>query len=662
MPELLFELGCEELPAHAVASTVQQLRAQITERLTAANIAYGDSQVFATPRRLIVSVAGVEERQPDQQKEVRGPAVKAAYGADGAPSGALQGFCRSQGVAAESVRVEGDYVWILKEIAGRPTHDVLMELLPDSVRALTFDKTMRWGSARMRFARPIRWMLAAFDGAVVPFDIEGVASGLQSRGHRFEYPEEFEATSLEQLLRELRARNVEPDAEVRRSRIVDGARAVTQNQPEMTEALIEENVYLTEWPQALLGEFLPGYLELPEPVLVTAMAKHERFFPVRGADGALTNHFVSIRNGGDEATVRRGNAWVLSARFNDAKFFFDEDRRRTMEDFLAATERMTFQEKLGSVRARADRLASLCAEIAPNHADTSRQAGLFAKADLASGLVSELASLQGIVGGVYAERAGWPAEVCHALRTQYDLGKVTADQPVSLALFVADQVDKLAGYLGQGLVPSGSSDPYGLRRAATVLIEAEWLASRSLGLHGLLESALKLYRSQGVELDSDKAIAKTEEIMASRYGVLMPEARYDLLEAAMGLEVGYSAMDAHGIRERLAKVTALAQDPLLVQTASRPLNILSAAKKKGIEPTATLVVSDLESEPGADLATKLREGVGPQELVQPINAFFDQTMIMAEDERVRGARLALVAEVAQVLTQAGDWTKIVVDG
>lgn len=660
MPELLFELGCEELPAHAVASAAQQLQDQIAGRLAEAHLSFGRVERYATPRRLIVGFFDVLVRQPDQSKEVRGPALKAAFGPDEQPTQALIGFCRSQGVDVGSVRKEGDYVWITKEIAGRATSEVLVEILPASVRALTFDKTMRWGEARMRFARPIRWMLASFDGACVEFSIENVASGLKSRGHRFEHPEEFEATNLADLLRELRARQVEPCPETRRTRIVEGARSVATGTPEMTDALIDENVFLTEWPQALLGEFTEGYLDLPEPVLVTAMAKHERFFPVRQADGRLTNQFISIRNGGEEATVRRGNAWVLSARFNDAKFFFDEDRRRSMDDFLAATERMTFQEKLGSVRARADRLEELCEAVAGD--PMARQAGLYAKADLATGLVSELASLQGIVGGFYAKRAGMPEAVCNALATQYDLSKITSDQPVSLAGFVADQVDKLAGYLGQGLVPSGSSDPYGLRRAATQLIEAEWLAGKSLDLGGLLRKAVAGYAAQGVQLDEHAVLERCEEIMASRYGVLLPEARYDLLEAAMGLEVGYSALDAHGLKLRLAAISELGTEAVLVQTATRPINILAAARKKGTELAAELKIEDLDSESGVALANALANSDDIRALVPAINAFFDQSMIMAEDERVRGARLALVAAVVSKLIRVGDWTKIVVDG
>jgi glycyl-tRNA synthetase beta chain len=263
---------------------------------------------------------------------------------------------------------------------------------------------MRWGSNRMRFARPIRWILAAFDGAVVPFEVETVQSTLTSQGHRFYWPELFEAKTLQELTEGLRQRTVEPDPEVRRERIRSGAALVAHGTPLLTEALVDENVYLTEWPQPIEGEFKPEFLELPRPVLITAMAKHEKMFPVQDEKGQLTNRFVFIRNSGEDATVRVGNQWVLNARFNDARFFYTEDRKRTMEQFLEKTSTIVFQEKLGNVRQRADRLSKLAeklSEVTGGDKDEqvlARTAGLYCKADLATGLVSELPSLQGVIG------------------------------------------------------------------------------------------------------------------------------------------------------------------------------------------------------------------------------------------------------------------------
>ncbi len=693
MQELLFELGCEELPASFVRRAYEQLEREVVSRLNTANVEHRAARSMGTPRRLIVQVADVADRQPDQVKEQRGPGVKAAFDAEGAPTKALQGFCRSQGVDPADVRTEGDYVWVTKTIPGKPTAELLQTILPDAVKSLVFDKTMRWGTTRMRFARPIRWLLASFGGQVVPFEVDSVASGAISYGHRFNRPEPFEARDFQTLMTELRNRDVEPDPAVRERRVREGAAQVASGTPELPEALVEENVFLTEWPQAVEGVFPEEYLQLPEPVLVTAMAKHERFFPVRSEGGKLTNRFVAIRNGGDETTVREGNQWVLNARFNDAKFFFDEDAKLGLTDFLQRTERMTFQDKLGSVRARADRLASLSRKVAELtgadliDAQLADDAGLYAKADLSCGLVGELPSLQGVIGGEYAKRDRFHQSVCYAIGTHYDLGKnlppSSQPQRTAVRVLMADQIDKLAGYLGLGLAPSGSSDPFGLRRAVTMLIEASLSWESPIGGYaGLFKEALKAYKEQGVKLDGDAALRFVEELFGSRYPIVMPEARYDLLDAAM--LPGGELMNPRGVRTRLRALEILCLDVPFVQAATRPLNIVAAAEKKGVafakkNPMAKLDRQALDSPEGlalADVLTgqaeSLRKAVKAENaegivaslkpLEKTVNAFFEATMVMVEDEQVRAARLTLLQGACDALLQAGDFGKIVVEG
>lgn len=688
MPDLLLELGCEELPASFVHKAYQDLAAAIAGRLNQAEIPFEPGEgPMGTPRRLIVHFRNLAERQPDREKEQRGPSVSAAFDADGKPTKALEGFCRGQGVAPSEVRREGDYVWVRKTLAGQPTAELLKEILPDAIRSLTFEKSMRWGAARMRFARPIRWLLASFGGMLVPFEIEGVASGLTSRGHRFDHPEPFEAKTLDELLDGLIARRVEPDPAERRTRIREGAMISATGEPEISSSLLEENVFLTEWPTPIEGQFKESYLELPEPVLVTAMAKHEKMFPVRGRDGRLVNRFVFVRNSGEDAAVRAGAEWVLNARFNDAKFFYDEDRKHTLPDFLEKTSGILFQEKLGTVRRRADRLASLaaaCAKLTGAEAaevELARQAGLYAKADLSTGLVSELASLQGVVGGEYARREGFPEAVCVAIATHYDLAKhPRIDSPAArtaVRVLIADQLDKLAGYLGLGLTPSGSSDPFGLRRAATLLIEAAWAWPEWMPSYAdfLLPAALEAYADQGIAFDAEKTRTLFQEVMASRYETLLDDERPDLVEATRPWAA--APKDA---RARLNVLKRLANDRGFVQTATRPLNILSAAREKGQYQPAE---ADWEAHLDSPTGTALHRLVGPakselaeasvamdaersaailKRLQEPIHAFFEATMIMAEDPKVRAARLELVREVSDVLLFAGDLAKVVLEG
>lgn len=693
MPDFLLEVGCEELPATFVERALRDLEAGLRVRLEEAALAERTQWTrLGTPRRLIVHVAGLKARQEDSVKAMRGPSLKAAFDGDGKPMPALQGFCRSNGVDPANVRDDGQYVWVDKTIEGRDAATLLAEIAPAAIRGLSFDKTMRWGSGRMRFARPIRWILAALDGSLVPFEVEAVASGLQSRGHRFYSPEPFEAGTLPVLLSGLRDRKVEPDPALRRQRIVQGAHAVADGKVDLPEALLDENVHLTEWPTPVAGRFRESFMELPEAVLVTAMAKHEKMFPVRDEAGKLTNQFVFVRNSGEDDTVRQGNEWVLNARFNDAKFFFDEDRKSTMADFLEKTSTIVFQEKLGSVRTRADRLSRLARSLAEQtganqmEQGLAEEAGRYAKADLATGLVSELASLQGVIGGVYASREGMPSEVAWALGSQYDLSKnedpgSCSGERTAIRLIVADQLDKLAGYLGLGLEPTGSSDPFGLRRAATILIEAAWKWHGPLpGYDALFREALEGYRREGQDLDEAGAERALADLFASRYASLMPEVRHDVLEGAMLREYPFELLMPRRVRLRAQMLTETASDTGFVQAATRPLNIVSAARKKGVEyafddPLAQTNADALDSEEGRALLALLKEQEdslfralrdedGPavvaavRKLEQPIHRFFESTMVMVDEPAVRYARLSLLHACCLQLLHVGDFSKL----
>jgi len=695
MPELLLEVGCEELPATFVEKAYTDLRVSLAELLGKAGVLGSDGISMGTPRRLIVDFADIEARQKDATKEQRGPALKAAYDAEGNPTQALLGFCRSQGVEPKDLRRDDQYVWLTKTITGRDTVDLLAETIPQAIRGLNFEKSMRWGSSRMRFARPIRWILAAFDGQAVDFEIEGVRAGLSSRGHRFYAPDDFKARTLAELLAELRKRNVEPDPEVRRQKILADATQVADGQPVLSAALVDENVFLTEWPTAIQGQYRPEFESLPEPVLVTAMAKHEKMFPVRDDAGKLTNHFVFVRNSGEDSAVRRGSEWVLNARFNDAKFFFDEDAKHTLGEFLEKTSGIVFQESLGTVRQRADRLAMLAEEIAKStgadgaEIEYARKAGLYCKADLASGLVSELASLQGIVGGEYAKRQGFAEPVCRAIASHYDPGlNSKPDCPgarTAVRLAMADALDKLAGYLGLGLEPSGSSDPFGLRRAATVLIEAAWSWPAPLpSYNDLFAAALCGYDRQSIALDPTRAVPAFAAVFASRYSALLPEVRHDILTAAVLEEVPAEVTKPQAVAFRAQVLEKLAGDVAFIQTATRPMNIVIAARKKSVEfgeddPLRRLEHAALESGEGLALFELLSEIAGllaesaerqdADEVIRlvkgmeaPINQFFETTMVMDDQPDVRYARLTLMHACSLSLLSAGDFTKLVIDG
>lgn len=675
MPELLIELGCEELPASFVRKAVSDLSDSIQRKLGEARLSFEGVQTYCTPRRLIVSVSGIPDVQPDETREVRGPAVKAAFDAFGAPSKALEGFCKGQGVDVATVRTEGDYVWITKHVTGQPTREVLAGIVSSAITSLTFDKTMRWANYKLRFARPIRWIVCAFNSAPVEFEIEGVSSGITSRGHRFNAPDAFEATSIDRLVSELRNRQVEPDPEARRTRIIQGAVGLTQDSPILTDALVDENVFLTEWPTPLMGEFDEQYLALPDFVLMTVMAKHEKFFPVRGSTGQIVNQFISVRNGGQEETVRNGNRWVLGCRFNDSMFFFEEDKKRTLSDFLESTSEMTFQEKLGSVRKRADRLARLSAFVAKSMGLSeeaqawAKHAGLLAKADLSSGLVGELASLQGLVGGEYARREGTHPHVCHAIATHYDhtknLGPASEEKSVALSVSVADQLDKMAGYLGLGMTPTGSSDPYGLRRSAGILVEVSLDQGWDCDLSELLSYAVDGFE-ESASLNRELVISASRDLILQRYQGAFAGHRPDVLEAALSGDDSV-AFQPFKVQKRVNSLNELVEDVTFVQTATRPINIVGAAEKKGIVIGARND-DKLDCEEGTALAKALENAQVKDHLVSAakdlspaINSFFNRVMVMVEDESVRDSRLSLLKDVSSFLLQIGDFSKIVVE-
>jgi glycyl-tRNA synthetase beta chain len=421
------------------------------------------------------------------------------------------------------------------------------------------------------------------------------------------------------------------------------------------------------------------------------MAKHEKMFPVRDESGSILPKFIFVRNSGRDENVRAGAEWVLNARMNDAKFFFDEDFRTDLDGFLDRTKTIVFQEKLGTVFGRSGRLANLASACAPLPVDSQQElelaglAGKYAKADLSTGLVSELASLQGVVGGIYAARTGLPEEVSFAISSQYLAALPSpedANGRTAVRLILADQLDKLAGYLGIGLEPSGSSDPYGLRRSVGQLIEAGWAWPQALRpFSELLEVALEGYAADGLRLDPNAAVQSLSRLFVGRYGHLLADVRHDILEAVTSSATLEALTSPKLIRLRAKVLTELASNEPFVQAATRPLNILAAARKKGYEFDADVELSeqDLNSRSGLELhkvaaqisqeldhalaGEKVDEVVGLLlKLEGPINYFFEETMVMAEDPVARKARLSLVARVSHLLLKMGDFTKVTFAG
>jgi glycyl-tRNA synthetase beta chain len=701
MRELLLEIGCEELPPRSVPRALKALASSVEEVLSKGEISTERTEIttLATPRRLIVRVQGIKDQQEDRTEVRRGPAVSSAFTPEGSPTPALQGFCKSVGLSPEEVEVREGFVWAKRSVKGRKASEILSEALPECIKGIPFEKTMRWGTGRLRFARPIRWIVALLDGEVLPFSLEGVKAGNLSRGHRFLAPEEFEVKDWASFLQDLRKRFVEPDPERRKQIIREQAMQVCHGIPWLEEDLVEENAFLTEWPRAIEGEFREEFLVLPAPVLVTAMAKYERFFPVYekegSSDGAgeekkLTHRFISIINNGDEEVVRQGNQWVLNARFNDAKFFFEEDARHSLKEFLERTEGIVFHGKLGSVRQRCERLERLARELAragnlpEEEVAFCAQSARLAKADLSTGLVSELPALQGIVGGEYARREGYPEPVWRGIFWHYSppLPPETAGARVAGVVMAADEADRLAGFLGVGEKPRGGNDPYGLRRSTSRWMELEihWPLWKE-GLPWWVRRACEGYREQGFSLlPEERILQELRELMVGRLETLCPQIPYDVRDAVWSASPDQPAWQ---FLKKAEAVQGISEDVAFVRMAKRARNILVSAEKKGIDIRRlreSPVEERLFESPSEGALWKKAQDLEPRikrlleegnygevlsllrGVAEPLDRFFYDVMVMTEEEKKRDNRLRLLSYVDDLFLSLADFSKIVLEG
>lgn len=697
---LLLEIGCEEMPAAFLRGTLEQLQARLAEALDESRLEHGPIRTLGTPRRLIALAEAVALQQTPVERIVRGPAKRACFDAQGNPTQALMGFARSRGVAPDAVQFQqteqGEYAYVREYDAGQPAVAVLADALPKLILSMTFPKMLRWGNRKMRFGRPIRWLVALLGQEVIPFELEDIPSGRESRGHRFKAPEPFTVESPEAFLEQLRRAHVIADPAERERIIVDGATRLAHNigaRPMLTPDLVEENVFLVEQPHLLLGGFPESFLRLPAPVLISAMKKHEKFFPVVDAAGTLLPHFISVYNNGDPDKVREGNEWVLVARFNDAAFFFEEDRKQPLEAFVPALGRMLYQQKLGTLLdkvGRLERVAEQLAQALAWDAATSAmllRAARLCKADLATQMVMEFPDLQGVIGAEYARMSGEPEPVATAIGEHYaprHAGDPVPETALGRALAVIDRVDALVGYVGLGYLPKGSSDPFGLRRAAAGVVEILQHEADYPTLAELVQRAHDAYREQRAPLKPLIAVqADLRALFYSRIEALLEEmgVRYDLIRATLG---GGWDDSVYGFVQRalqLQQHAGSAAFTALVQTATRPANILAAAEKKGIKAVGGLEHVDptLYEHPTEQALYESIYQLTPRfeglyykhdyeaifealhALAPAVNALFEGVMVMTEDAARRQNRLNLLACANRLFLALADFTQVVVE-
>jgi glycyl-tRNA synthetase beta chain len=636
---LLFEIGTEEIPDWMIPNALENLRL-LFEKL---DVPHDTVTLDATPRRLVLRAEGLPERQPDREEKIQGPAKSA-------PPQAVAGFARKQGIKPEDLATEttakGEYFVFTKKIPGRLTRDILAEGLPNVITQIYFPKTMYWaGKNGPRFIRPIRWIVAMLGDEIVPFELAGVRSGALSAGHRRLGAREVAVTPADYEQR-LRDHYVILSAEERRNKISNELAGVLVK-PD--NALLETLVYLTEYPTPITGSFDAQFLELPEEVLVTVMRHHQKYFSVSDAEGKLAPQFVAVMNipSDPEGFVRRGNERVLRARFNDARFFWDADQKKKLADRVADLANVTFQAKLGSYLEKTERMKALAAELGGD-ANAVRGAEL-SKADLTTELVKEFTELQGVVGGLYARAQGEPDAVWQSIYDHYKPESMDDAIPrhrTAQIVALADKLDTLRGCFAVGLIPSGSRDPFALRRAAQGVVK--------IIVEGKLDLDLAPY------LDNDAL----REFFQDRVRYYFRDVRgfaYDEVNATMA--IGWTNLvDLETRLERVQRLRPTPDFEPLAAAFKRIRNILSQAKFAG---GGAIDESLLETGPERDLYDEYRRIKGqPIEnaisRVRPkVDLFFDKVLVNAPDARVRQNRLTLLNTLLAEFSTIADFSEIV---
>ena len=680
--DLLLEIGTEEVPAHVMPHLLADLKRLAGEMFAERRLAYESLRTVGTPRRAALIVTGLAERQEDVSTETRGPSVAIAFDAEGNPTKAGAGFARGQGIDPADLIQRDGYVYASVHEKGAETAALLTELLPELIRAIPLPNSMRWGDLDFRFIRPIRWIVALYGTEVVPFTLANVTSGNTSHGHRTLAPAEFVIASPADYEAACEKAYIIVDPERRRAMITEQIMETAKacgGTAEITPDLLEEVLYLVEYPTALSGAFEEKYLALPAETVITPMRDHQRYFPVKAADGSLLPVFITVRNGGREHldVVAHGNERVLRARLADAQFFFDEDRKKSLAEHREKLKTVVFQQGLGSMYEKTERLMGLVTaiveDIAPDEesyetlATDARRAAELSKADLVTGMVTEFTELQGIMGREYALLDGEKPEVARAIDEQY-MPRFAGDElprtDLGFALSVADKIDNIVGTFSRGKIPTGSQDPFALRRQALGLVLMLIEHESDLLLSDLVDEACDLY-----DLDDaarEKMQGDVADFIRLRLKNVLTErgVRYDVQEAVLA-DVDFVA-DVPVRAAYVERLLAADGADALVQSFVRVGNIARVAELGAVD--AALFAADEE---GALLSAyenavaARAEGAdafaAEQTLAAAIDAFFDAVMVMDKNERIKTNRLSLLKAIDNYLLERADYSKIVLN-
>jgi len=692
--DFLVEIGAEEMPPKSLAALGEAFRDGVVAGLEAGGLSHGAVQAYFTPRRLAVLVRKLLDRQPEQRVERRGPPVKAAFDAAGQPTRAATAFAESCGVAVgELTRIaddKGEFLFCRTTRAGSPAAKLLPGIVQAALDKLPIARRMRWGAGAAEFVRPVHWIVMLHGDAIVPGEILGIAAGRMTRGHRFHTRKPIALRSPGGYLAALEKGYVRADHAARRERIHAGVIAAAEQEGGtalVDPAVLDEVAALTEWPVPLAGGFEPRFLELPPEVLIATMQDHQRYFPVRGPGGALMPRFIAVANleSRDPAQVRAGNERVIRPRLADAAFFYAADRKVSLEGRREALGAVTFQARLGSLAdktARVTALAGQIARIAGSDDATAQRAAQLAKCDLLTDMVGEFPELQGVMGRYYARHDGESEEVAAAIAEQYlprFAGDALPATGAGLALAVADKLDTIVGVFAVGQKPTGTKDPYGLRRSALGVLRILIETGIALDLRELIRTALGSVAADVARLGGN---APAEGLADEIYGYMMERLRAWYLEAGGGVttEMFDAVLDTRpasplDFDQRLRALAAFLKLPDaagLTAANKRIANILRKAEGQPSPRVDPGLLTDPSERTLAAEIESLRQDVEPlvtarryddalarlATLRGPVDAFFDQVMVMADDARVRANRLALLAALQRLFLHIANLSRL----
>lgn len=681
----LLEIGVEELPPADVAAALEQLRTRFPALLEELRLGVAGLQVYGTPRRLVIYAASLEPRQRDTEQIIKGPPAARAFDAAGNPTQAAIGFARGKGVDVSQLQrrvIEGgEYVVAILQQTGKPTIEVLADALPRLIAEIRFGKSMRWNATNVAFSRPIRWICALFGEMVIPFEYAGYSSGRITRGLRFPMgglPDTSAVQNPQAYFAYLEAQNILLDGQRRAQVIANGAKTLAAevggtipNDPD----LLDEVTHLVEAPVPLRGEFEPAYLELPREVLISVMRKHQRYFPVEGENGALLPYFVTMVNGEKQRLdwIARGNADVIRARFADAAYFIREDKKRPLATFVDELKHLTFQTELGSMWDKTQRITALTAALAPelglneSETQTAQRAAHLCKADLATSMVVEMTSLQGVMGRYYARLSGETDAVAEAIYEHY-LPRFTGDMlPQTLpgfAVALADRLDTLAGLFAVGLAPTGNKDPFGLRRAALGL--AQLLMGRGINLD--LRAALRLAAEHlPTRFDADEQADCLTFVRERVRNLLLEQGfRYDVVDAVLMAQ----GRNPFGVLRAVQQLSAWVARPEWEQILPAYARCVRITRDKTetyeVLPEAFVDEAERALFDALRMAQVARRTPGSVDdlmavllpLVPVINRFFERVLVMTENPAHRNNRLGMLQEIAALAHETLDFSQL----